>query len=103
MTRKIGRTRNFNDTAIVSPAISLNSTTSTKIADSDENRIFFAIVNDTSRDVWLKLQAAAVDNILKGILLHKNSYWEMSPDNIYTGEISAISVTGTPDVFVTEY
>jgi len=51
----------------------------------------------------LKLQAASVDNNAKGIFIGRDSYWEMPADNIYTGEISAIAVSGTPSVNVTSY
>ena len=92
--------------------ITLNSLTSTTIAaeqiktDGRPNRIFFAVSNSSNNDVWLKLQAASVDDLKKGIHLpgigNIESYWEMS-DNIYKGEISAIAESGTPDVHVVEY
>lgn len=108
MVKTIGRNTNVNDTAIISDAIALNETTSVKIADVNPNRIFFYVTNNGSSDaVWVKLQAAAVDNDKKGIWVEKKevaeSFWQMPVDNIYTGEISAISNSSDPDVYVTEY
>ena len=104
----IGRTQNTNDEANIPSSITLNATTSTKIADANTRRIFFHVNNNTASDaIWIKLQAASVDNDKKGIYLQKKDLpdgrWQMPPDNIYTGEISAIADSGTPDVFVTEY
>ncbi len=106
--KNIGRSRNVSDTAKLSPAIPLNSLTSTKIADANEDRIFFQVENNFSeKQVWIKLQAASVDDEKKGIFLHKNvqgiGSWEMTPDNFYTGEISAIAEDGNPLVYITEY
>lgn len=103
MARKIGRTRNLNDTSTISAAIALNTSTSTKIVDANGNRMFVSITNDSINNIWIKLQAASVDNNKTGIKLRRRSVWEMPVDNMYTGEISAISEAGTPDVFITEY
>jgi hypothetical protein len=103
MPKFIQRTTNTNDSTTASVAIALNATTTVKIQDSNLNRIFFALSNNSSQDVWLKLQAASVDNDKVGIFLPKKSYWEMPTDNIYTGEISAIADIGTPNVYVLEY
>lgn len=102
------RTQNLNDTTIISSAIALNGSTSVKIADANPNRIYLYITNNgSSEEAWIKLQATSVDNDKKGIFLNKKAIyrndWEMTPDNIYTGEVCAIAVTGTPTVFVTEY
>jgi len=101
--KTIGRNINTSDTAKLSAAVALNASTSTKIADAYATRIFFAITNNSNKDIFLKLQVATLDNVSNGIVVYRKSYWEMPVDNIYTGEVSAISDTGTPDVFVTEY
>jgi hypothetical protein len=103
MTKTIGRNLNVNIEAVLSGAISLNALTSTTIITANGNRIFFAITNNGAKNIWLKLQAASVDNDKKGIYIPKQTYWEMPMDNIYTGEISAISISGTPDIYYTEY
>jgi len=102
MAKTIGRNLNVTDTATLSNAIGLNSTTSTKIADALSNRIVFILSNPSTKNIWVKLQAASVDNDKKGIFIPRNGYWEMPTDNIYTGEISAIADNGAPNVYVTE-
>lgn len=103
MVKTIGRNTNRNDTAVLSSAIALNATTSTTIASADSSRIFASVSNEGPQTVWIKLQAASVDNDKKGIRLPREGTWEMPMDNIYTGEISAIADTGTPNIFVTDY
>ena len=108
MTLLTGRNANVNDTATVADGITLNATTSTVIAAANADRIFFHVDNNFSdKAVWIKLQAASVDNDDKGIFLNEKekgvTHWEMPPDNIYTGEISAIADDGNPTVYVTEY
>ncbi len=41
MSNKIGRTRNFNDTATISSAIGLNDSTSTTLSAANSTRIFW--------------------------------------------------------------
>lgn len=103
MTKVIGRNINVNDTAILSSAIALNASTSVLVQAANTNRIFYAISNPENKDIWLKKQSAASDNDKKGIFVPRGGYWEMPADNIYTGEISAIAVSGTPNVYSVEY
>ncbi len=108
MTAQIGSSINTNDVADISSGVSLNSTTSTKIADANDRRIFFCVNNnDNNNGVWIKLQAASVDNDKKGIFLTKKTgariFFDMPPGNIYTGEISAIAEASSPTIFTTEY
>ena len=95
--------RNTNATANMPTAVSLNSSTSTTLIAANAKRIFFGVSNDSPLKVWIKFQAASVDNDKKGILLQSNAYWEMPIENTYTGEISAINDAGASDVNVTEY
>lgn len=110
MTVNHSRDRNSNSEASVKAPIAASSTTSVKISDANENRIYFYVTNNSSvNGVWIKLQPANTDNVKKGIYLApapaagQCSFWEMPVDNIYTGEISAIAVADSPDVYVTEY
>ena len=108
MTLKIERTINVNNAATLSAAIELNTNTSVKIADDNPSRIFFRVCNEGATEaIWIKLQAASIDDAKKGINLAKKSdtpnHWEMPSDNIYTGEISAIAAANSPSVYVTEY
>ena len=103
------RLRNLADTTSQT-SVTLSSSTSTKISDAltdglqTQQRSYFRVDNDTNHDIYIKLQAASVDNIALGILVKgKGGFWEMNPDSIYTGEISAIAATDSPTIFITEY
>ena len=100
--KKIGRNVNSSDEPILSDAISLNSSTSIIVALAFEDRIGFYFSNPSNKDVWLKKQAASVDDDKKGIFIPKNGYWEMSEHDMYPGEFSAIAVSGSPNVYFTE-
>jgi len=103
MTLLRGSNRNTNDTATISAAVALNSSTSTTIVSASADRIMVIIYNNGPSDVWLKLQAASVDDLKKGIRLPTRAVYEMPTDNVYTGEISAIALANSPDIYVTEY
>ncbi len=90
------------DKATLPTGIVLNTTTSTIISLPNPDRIGFYISNDNPLDMWIKFQAASVDNLKKGIFLPKNSIYEMPPEK-YTGEVSAIADTAAITVFITEY
>ena len=105
---KDGRNRNTRRVANVVDAIELNSATTTVLLPENLNRIALHVNNNSeNKGVWVKLQPASVDDKQKGIWLAKKkeglSHWDMTPDNIYTGEVSAIADDGKPDVFITEY
>lgn len=90
--------------ATLSSAIALNASTSTTVAAANTERLFIAIFNSsTSEDIWIKLQAASVDNDAKGIFVGGEGLYVITSPYLYTGEISAISDSGTPSVYVTEY
>ena len=108
MTQIIGKNRNVNNVATISTGIALSSSTTVKIADANDKRTFFHVDNGGStQGIFLKLQKAIEDDDKKGIFITGKSgnkpYWQMPPGDIYTGEISAIADTGTPNAFVTEY
>ena len=104
MAKTIGRNTNVNDAATLPVAFSVTTTLSLKISESNASRIFFCVNNNGSSDaIWIKLQAASVDNDKKGIYVEAGKSWIMTPDNIYTGEISSISDNTTTDVYITEY
>jgi len=110
MSQTIGRNINRNETA-TQATIELNSSTATKIADANLFRTVLEIYIDPGAGnnmIFIKTQAAGVDNLKQGPWLGKDgviyeNFWKMATDNIYTGEVSAISNSGTPTVFVTEY
>jgi len=100
--KTVGRTTNKTDTATVGAGIALNASTSTTALSLNKDRTYIALTVDGG-DVWIKLQAASADNLKKGTRLCDGQTYELPPDNIYTGEISAIAVSGTPDIYPTEF
>ena len=114
MTAILGRNRNTNDVAVVT-TFEVNPLTAITVAAPNPTRIHVSISLDagvTSRRVFVRSYPASDDNDKKGDLLAVEFLgndalvifnWETPPDNIYTGEISMISVSGTFNVHVTEY
>ena len=110
----IGRNKNTNETATVT-SYPLNSVTATIIALPNDKRIHFSVCLDygiTDEDVAIRLYSAGTDNLVKGEILTRRTAsndslfrpsWTMMVDNIYTGEISAITASGLMVVHVTEY
>lgn len=85
----------------------LSDTVSTTISVAKDERTMFIIDGRPEKGVWIKLQAASVDNDKKGIYMNElekgDSRWEMTDKN-YTGEISAIAnSSGVVKISVTEY
>ncbi len=114
MARVEGGNLNRNPDAIVT-IYTINSSTATEIAVLNEGRFYFSVDLEPGLGniaAFIRLYAAATDNIAKGIVLRQvtagndslfRPAWEMSELNIYTGPISAISDAGTFDLYVTEY
>ena len=107
INKTIGKNRNTTDKAFT-PQITLNATTATKVSSANTKRIFFEVNNnEANKDFWLRLYPADKDNLKRGIFITSKTgsrlFWCMPSDNIYTGEISAISDTGGPVAYVTEY
>lgn len=110
MAHRFGNNRNTNDSA-PQTTIVLNSTTATKIADVNLDRMAFIVNIDGlmgNNSIFIKTQAAAIDDIKQGPWIGKQGIifevsWPMPTGAIYTGEISAIADSGTPTVFVTEW
>jgi len=101
MTLTIGRNRNTNDVAVVTTFV-LNSTTATKVADANPNRIFFHFSAEAigMNSAFVRLYPAGDDNLKRGMNM---DFWEMPPDINYTGEISAIAKGPNITVHATEY
>ncbi len=90
-------------TAILPAEIELNSSTSTSIVAANEERVYFSFSNPSNQDVWLKLQAASVDDEKKGIWVPNGETWRMPTFAVYVGDISAIANVNSPDVTFTEF
>ena len=110
------RARNINTASIATQTlVGCNATTSTTLVPANEARSYFSVwlePDDDFEAVFIKLQAASVDNNKVGIVLYRNTAgdtnllvpkWEMPTGAIYTGEISAITDSATVDLYVTEY
>ena len=90
-------------------SITTGSAASITLLGSNNSRIFVNlsvnndIIPENVTKVWIKLQAASIDNLKKGILLMPGGTWEMPTDNRYTGEISAISDDRDILIYTSEY
>lgn len=104
MTRLIGRNVNQDDDAIVNDPISVGNTAQTVLPPNSE-RLYVAI-SARQRDVFVRfIPASEEPNNKKGILVPRNNTYELPTDNIYTGEISVITVQGnqSASIYVTEF
>ena len=114
MTLVIGVGYNTNDEATVK-SVSVGSSTAVTLVDANPDRISFRATIDgqtNDRTLFIRYYPAATDNTKHGNVLTKKldedgSFFRiedtMTPGNIYTGEISAIALSGTVTVYVTEY
>jgi len=108
MAKKTGRTRNFNEKAIVGDGVALSTNVAVKVLDavkSTDPRMYVAITI-TTRSAWLRLMPAAEEpTVRKGILLLENGTYEMTADSPYLGEISIINTKNNdkPKFYVTTY
>ena len=101
--KKLGKNQNMSDLGGTPVTVALNSSTTVKILDANPDRVGYELTNNSSHDVWIKRQAASVDNIVTGnAYVFKRSFYESPTDYIYTGEVSAIAVSGSPSVTVSE-
>lgn len=114
MTLKQGGNLN-TDSVATTTTVEINDATATTLVASRPTRIYLAIsMNGGSAEelVFLRFYAAATDNIKKGIILKRkvigatsvnDTLFIMDSNSMYTGEISAISESGTFDVHITEF
>ena len=102
MVKRIERTANRSDESDQG-SVALNATTSVTVVSANPDRISFRLDNPSNQGIWLKLQAASIDNIKTGIFVDKGGHWPMDTDNFYDGEISAIAAVGNPTATFTEY
>lgn len=99
MPLNIGSRINSNDVAVKTD-IPLNSSTSTmvKAASTSVDFIYLRIENPNNQGVWVKLQAASVDDNKDWFFVPRLTFWPMPKGNLYLGEISAIADSGTPTI-----
>lgn len=102
MVKTIGRNTNTNDVGDDKATVTLNSTTATKVLDANDDRINAEVMNFSNHFIFIKEQAASVDNVKTGEPVAPWGNYKTRPDNMYTGEISAISLEGSPVVYPKE-
>ena len=109
MTNKtIGQSTAHTNSAIIYDAVSVGSLASVKILDPEivsegqNPQRMGIIVSTLGKAVFIKFQAAAVDNDKKGIYLGKEATIVLDVEDMYFGEVSAIAISGTAKVYVTE-
>ncbi len=96
--------RILRDTATQTSLLPAGATSIT-VSAANVDRVYFEISNLSNTNMFVKLYAASVDNILdKGIWLRKNTTWKMDTLSVYTGEISIIASSGSNKAYTfTEY
>ena len=114
MAQSIGRNQNKNDVASVT-TVEINDTTATVIVPANPLRIFLVINLDggtAEEEVFIRFYPAADDDLKRGMVIKRKIIGatsindprvHMEGDNIYTGEISAISESGTFKLHITEF
>lgn len=111
---RVGRNPNISS-GVDHSIVTVNSVTATTLVTERPLRITFSAClapGLTNVDVYIRYYPAATDNIKQGrdtlirdTMGNTNLFkplHEMLTDNIYDGEISAISLSGTVDILVTE-
>ena len=73
-------------------------TTSTSVLAANEKRKYAIFVNDSNETIYLSLSGTAVMN--EGIMLGVGDKYEIGPNNLYTGAVSAICATGGKNLTV---
>ena len=113
MTRMTGRTQNTQDTSTTT-TVTINSVTATTILAANSERLYARVSLDSGladNQCFIREYAAATDNNKAGELLIRitggndsllKSLYTTFPDNVYTGEISAIAVSGSFDLHIIE-
>ena len=106
MTSVIETGLNTTDNATVD-VVTINNTTSTTLIAANPLRLDLTIDNgDNIMNMWVKLQAASVDDNKEWFFVLKGKPWIMSEhlkNAIFTGEVSGIlNMGGTIDVQVIE-
>ena len=102
MAKKIGRNTNSYDTVETSKDVVLSTVTYTKLLDANNRRIRYKVENETVHKIKILEEAFVAQTVADGELLPPSSIGQSDVDQLPTGEIWGIAVTGTPSVKVTE-
>jgi len=113
MTARKDGNVNTNDTPTTTTVL-INSVTATTLLAANPKRLWIRVSMDsgiTNEQAFVREYPAATDNTKHGELLirdissnhslFKPCYFSM-PDNIFTGELSAIAITGSFNLHITE-
>lgn len=114
MTLKQGGNLNTDSVADVT-TVEVNDATATVLVAARPTRTYLLISLDggtSDEELFIRFYEAATDDTKKGIILKRkiigatsinDSVFVMENNAMYTGEISAISESGTFDVHITEF
>jgi len=103
-----GQNTGHTDEAIlISDGIAVTNMATVKILDKEvvsegqQPQRLLIVITARGQDVFIKYQPADVDNDPKGIPILRNVPYEIRPDAMFFGEISAQAVMGNATVYVT--
>lgn len=101
--RKIGTGLIRANHALTCGAVSVSSSTSTKVCDENPGRGELTIVNDSSNVIYLALSTdGAAPTAVANSGIRLNASGGSYTTNSYTGIVHALAMTGTSVVTVTE-
>ena len=107
MAKNIGKNTNTTDLSTMPSPISIGSSVSVMLlpaqAPTDQAWIEVNVTPTGTKALWIKLQAASVDNDKKGIRVAAGETKTVVKDGSYTGEICAIYDSGPAKDVVLEY
>ena len=104
MAQMIGKNENINDaSAVLGSGVQAGTGTSIALVTLTKDDSLLILTNNSNQDAWIKMQAAAVDNVKKGFLLYKGTTTELNLDasTRFVGEISIIADNGNTEVHTT--
>ena len=90
----------YNTTSLTS--VTLNDTTSTIILVANTDRLSYSISNPGGSQIYIKEQPASTDNDKKGEIIWVRSSGSSEPDQMYHGEVSAITESGNITILIKE-
>ncbi len=101
MTRRLDRNINSYDDPFTPTEIALNTSTYTKLLDSNEDRISYTLSNLSQQTIIVREKAFG-DNLERGFAVFGRTVYTSETDQIPHGEIHALAKSGSPSVLVTE-
>ena len=94
--------RNVNTTAV--EAIATATTTASVLVSLNVDRISLWVSNLGNQAIAVRLRTAAADNLFTGIVLQRGESKKVIGNlDVYTGEVSIVSDTGSPTYTYSEF